>query len=183
MSPSQVSDGLAKDTKISHLCYFFAICVDDSVKKYRQITIGVAESFRLADRRQKILPVDFKIILFNNKVKVIFRTKSGLYSNWLIESGSSLFVAKIDLICEGNSLFSYGDDDFQPFQKTLDISRFLAPEWRCATLAAERHGVSGKLKKTSKIHSDRSILILSEYRMHYALCTMHYALCTMGDVV
>ena len=139
----------------------------------------MAESFRLADRRQKILPVDFKIILFNNKVKVIFRTKSGLYSNWLIESGSSLFVAKIDLICESNSLFSYGDDDFQPFQKTLDISRFLAPEWRCATLAAERHGVRGKLKKTSKIHSDRSILILSEYRMHYALCTMHYALWAM----
>jgi hypothetical protein len=75
VSPSQGRDGLAKDTKTFHPCFVFAICVDDSVKIYRQITIGVAESFPLADRRQKIQPVDFKIILFNNKVKVIFSHK------------------------------------------------------------------------------------------------------------
>ena len=75
MSPSRGRDGLAKDTKTSHPCFVFAICVDDSVKIYRQITVGVAESFPLADRRQKIQPVDFKIIPFNNKVKVIFSQK------------------------------------------------------------------------------------------------------------
>tara|TARA_B100000780_G_scaffold171065_1_gene119746 strand:+ start:148 stop:321 length:174 start_codon:yes stop_codon:yes gene_type:complete len=53
----------------------------------------VAESFPLADRRQKIQPVDFKIIPFNNKVKVIFsQKKSGLYSNWLIENDLSLLL-------------------------------------------------------------------------------------------
>ena len=72
MSPSQGRDSLAKDTKISHPCFVFAVCFDDSVKIYRQIITGVAEFFPLADRSQKIQPVDLKIILLNNKVKVIF---------------------------------------------------------------------------------------------------------------
>ena len=54
MSPSQGRDGLAKDTKTFHPCFVFAICVDDSVKIYRQITIGVAESFPKTSAQFKI---------------------------------------------------------------------------------------------------------------------------------